>query len=68
MGVKGNPWLREIEDMLADIAAWVYGVAPFELAVLGEEAAAIGPDAPLLDLICRVTRLEPNNRHRPYTA
>ena len=45
MGVKGNPWLREIEDMLADIAAWVYGVAPFELAVLGEEAAAIGPDA-----------------------
>jgi hypothetical protein len=44
MGVKGNPWLREIEDLLADIAAWVYGVAPFELALLGEEAAAVGPD------------------------
>jgi hypothetical protein len=45
MGVKGNPWLRDIEDLLADIAAWVYGAAPFELAVLGEEAAALGPDA-----------------------
>jgi hypothetical protein len=45
MSVKTNPWLSEIEGLLADIAAWVYGAAPFELAVLGEEAAACAVDA-----------------------
>jgi hypothetical protein len=45
MSVKTNPWLRDIEYLLADIAEWVYAVAPFELAVLGEEAAAVAVDA-----------------------
>jgi hypothetical protein len=45
MSVKRNPWLRDIERLLADIAEWVYGVAPFELAVLGECAAAVAVDA-----------------------
>src|SRR5262245_20835463 len=45
MGVRGNPWLRGIEGLLVGIAVWVYGVAPFELAGRGEEAAAVGPDA-----------------------
>jgi hypothetical protein len=45
MSVKTNPWLGEIEGLLTDIAAWVYGAAPFELAVLGEEAAALAVDA-----------------------
>ena len=29
MSVKTNPWLGEIEALLADIAAWVSGAAPF---------------------------------------
>jgi hypothetical protein len=45
MSVKRNPWLREIESLFAEIAVWVYGVAPFELAVLGEHAAAMAVDA-----------------------
>lgn len=45
MSVKKNPWLRGIEALLADIAAWVYGAAPFELAVLGECASATAVDA-----------------------
>ena len=36
MSVKRNPWLREVETLLADISAWVHGAAPFEFAVLGE--------------------------------
>ncbi len=45
MSVKRNPWLREVETLLADIAAWVHGAAPFELAVLGECASAVAVDA-----------------------
>lgn len=45
MSVKKNPWLGDIERLLADIAAWVYDAAPFELAVLGECASAVAVDA-----------------------
>ena len=45
MSVKRNPWLGEIERLLADIAVWVYSAAPFELAVLGECASALAVDA-----------------------
>jgi hypothetical protein len=45
MSVKTNPWLREIETLLVDIADWVYGTAPFQLGVLGEEAATVAVDA-----------------------
>jgi hypothetical protein len=45
MSVKRNPWLREIENLFAEIAVRLYDVAPFELAVLGEHAAAMAVDA-----------------------
>lgn len=45
MSVKRNPWLSHIEGLLANVAEWVYGAAPFELAVLGESASALAVDA-----------------------
>jgi hypothetical protein len=45
MSVARNPWLRDIESLLVEIAEWVYGAAPFELAVLGEHATGFAVDA-----------------------
>src|SRR5262249_8824943 len=45
MSVKRNPWLSDIEGLFVDIAEWVYDAAPFEVAVLGECAAAAAVDA-----------------------
>lgn len=43
-----NPWIDEFERVLVDIAESIYRVAPFDLAVIGEEAAALAVDADAL--------------------
>ncbi len=35
-----NPWIDQVDQQLLDVAEFVYQTIPFNLAVLGEEAAA----------------------------
>ena len=53
--VATNPWIDEFEHALVDIAEGVYRAAPFDLAVIGEEATAVvdGADALTGDMLNR---------------
>lgn len=47
-----NPWMAEFDERLARIGAAIYGVAPFRLGLIGEEASGASSAAELTAQDC----------------